>query len=87
MTTPSKTKSRFEQLLSEIYTRRFRENNQHVRIDCLKPRLKKKMFACKKCGYTEFYVLDYQNSSFVILSSLQCIKWLYCQKLNLILMQ
>ena len=32
MTTPSKTKSRFEQLLSEIYARRFRENNQQVCI-------------------------------------------------------
>ena len=38
MTTPSKTKSRFEQLLSEIYARQFRENNQQVCIGCLKPR-------------------------------------------------
>ena len=37
MTAPSKTKSRFKQLLSEIYAR-FRENNQQVCIDCLKPR-------------------------------------------------
>ena len=42
MTTPSKSKSRFEQLLSEIYARRIRENNQKVCIDCLKPRSKKK---------------------------------------------
>ena len=70
MATISKTKSRFEQLLSEIYARRFRENNQQVCIDCLKPRSNKNKFECKKCGCTEFYVLDYQNSSFVILSSL-----------------
>ena len=54
-----KTKSRFERLLSEIYARRFRENNKQVCIDCLKPRLYKKKFECKKCGCTEFYVLDY----------------------------
>ena len=41
MTTHWKTKSRFEQLLSEIYNRQFRENNQQVRIDCLNPRSKK----------------------------------------------
>ena len=38
MATPSKTKSRFEQILSEIYARRLRKNNQKVCIDCLKPR-------------------------------------------------
>ena len=70
MTTPSKTKSHFERLLSEIYPRRPRENNQKVCIDCLKPRSNKNKFECKNCGCTEFYVLDYQNSSFVILSSL-----------------
>ena len=32
MTTPSKTKSHFEQLLSEIYPRRPHENNQKVCI-------------------------------------------------------
>ena len=37
MTTPSKNKSHFEQLLSEIYTRRPLKNNQQVYIDCLKP--------------------------------------------------
>ena len=52
MTTPSKTKSRFEQLLSEIYARQFCENNQQVCIDCLKPRSNKNMFECKKCGCT-----------------------------------
>ena len=70
MTTPSKTKSRFERLLSEIYARRFRKNNQQVCTDCLKPRSNKNKFECKKCCCTEFYVLDYQNSSFVLLSSL-----------------
>ena len=70
MTTPSKTKSHFEQLLSEIYARQICKNNQKVCIDCLKPRSNKNKFECKKCGCTEFYVLDYQNSSYVILSSL-----------------
>ena len=36
MTTPSKIKSHFEKRLSEIYARRFCENNQKVCIDCLK---------------------------------------------------
>ena len=70
MTTPLKIKSQFEQLLSEIYARRPRENNKKVCIDCLKPRSNKNKFECKKSGCTEFYVLDYQNSSFKILSSL-----------------
>ena len=69
METPSKTKSRFERLLSEIYTRRFRENNQQVCLDCLKPKSNKNKFECKKCGCTEFYALNYQSSSSVILSS------------------
>ena len=70
MTTPSKTISRFEQLLSEICARRPRENNEKLCINCLKPRSNKNKFECKNCGYTKFYVLDYQNSSFKILSSL-----------------
>ena len=70
VTTLPKTKSRFQQLLSEIYARRFRENIQQVCIDCLKTRSNKNKFECKNCGCTEFYVLDYQNSSFKILSSL-----------------
>ena len=70
MTILSKTKSHFEQLLSKIYDRRPHENNQKVCIDCLKPRSNKNKFECKNCGCTEFYVLDYQNSSFKILSSL-----------------
>ena len=70
MTTPSKTKSHFEQLLFAIYARRFYENNQKMCIDCLKPRLSVNKFECKNYGCTEFYALDYQNSSFKILSSL-----------------
>ena len=70
MATLPKTKSRFEQFLSEIYARRPRENNKRVCIDCLKPRSNKNKSECKICGCTEFYVLDYQNSSFEILSSL-----------------
>ena len=38
MTTPSKTKSHFEQLLFEIYARQPHESNQKVRIDFLKPK-------------------------------------------------
>ena len=64
------SKSHFEQLLSKIYANSFRKNNQKVCIDCLKPRSNKNKFECKNCGCTEFYVLDYQNSSFVMLSSL-----------------
>ena len=60
MTTPSKAKSCVEQLLSEIYARPFCENNQKLCIDCLKPRLNKNKFECKKCGCTDFYGLDYQ---------------------------
>ena len=56
MTIPSKTKSRFEQLLSKIYARRLRENNQKVCIDCFKPRSNKNKFECKNCGCTKFYV-------------------------------
>ena len=68
MTTPSKTKSHLEQLLSEIYARRPRENNKKVCIYCLKPRSNKNKFECKDCGCTNFYVLNYQNSSFKIFS-------------------
>ena len=74
MITPSKTKSHFERLSSEIYARRFRENNQQVCIDCLKPRSNKNNFECKNCGCTKFDGLDYQNSSYLILSSLYCPK-------------
>ena len=68
MTTLSKTKSRLEQLLSEIYARQPCKNNQKVCIDCLKSRSNKNKFECKNCGCTDFYVLDYQNSSFEILT-------------------
>ena len=54
MTTPSKTKSCFEQLLSGLSARRPHENNQKVCIDCLKPRSNKNKFECKNCGCTEF---------------------------------
>ena len=68
MTTMSKTKSRFERLLSEIYAGSLCKNNQQVCIDCLKPRSNKNKFECKNCGCTKFYVLDYENSSFGIFS-------------------
>ena len=68
MTTPSKTKSHFEQLLSEIYARRPHKNNQKVCIDCVKPRTNKKNFQCRNRGCTEFYALVNQNSSFEILT-------------------
>ena len=64
------SKSHFEQLLSKLYAKSFCKNNQKRRIDCLKPRSNKNKFECKNCGCTDFYVLDYQNSSFKILSSL-----------------
>ena len=70
MTTLSKTKPHFEQLLSEIYARRPHENNQQVCIDCLKPRSNKSKFECKNCGCIKFYVLDYEDSLCKILSSL-----------------
>ena len=41
MTTTSKAKSRFNQVLSKIDARRFCESNQQKCIDCLKPRSKK----------------------------------------------
>ena len=49
MTTPSITKSHFEQLLSEIYARSIPKNNQKVCRDCLKPRSNKYRFECKNC--------------------------------------
>ena len=63
------SKSHFEQLLSKIYARSFHKNNQKVCIDCFKPRSDKKKSECKNWGCTDFYVLDYQTSSFKILSS------------------
>ena len=68
MTILSKIQNPFERLLSEIYARRFHENNQQVCLHCLKPRSKKNKFECKNCGCTNLYVLDYQNSSFKMFS-------------------
>ena len=59
MTTPSKTKSPFERLLSEIYARWFNENNQRKCIDCFKPRPNKSELECKKSGCNGFYVPNY----------------------------
>ena len=87
MTTTSENKSRIERLLSETYAKRPHKISQKLCIDSLKPRSNKNNFECKNCGCTNFYVLDYQNYSYLIFSTLQCIKWQYCQKLNLILMQ
>ena len=70
MTTMSKTKSRFERLLSEIYAVSLCKNNQQVCIDCLKLRSNKNKFECKNCGCSKFYVLQCQNSLYIILSSL-----------------
>ena len=50
----SKTKSRFERLLSETYAASLCKNNQQVRIDSLKPKSKKNKFECKNCGCTNF---------------------------------
>ena len=70
MTILSKTKSHFDQLLSENYARRPHENNQKVCIDFLKPRSNRNKFEFENCGCTDFYVLGHQNSSFKILSCL-----------------
>ena len=50
MTTTSKTKSRFNQVLLKIDARTFHENNQQKCIDCLKPRSNKNKPECKKCS-------------------------------------
>ena len=55
MTTTSKTKSHFNQVLLKIDARSFRKNNQQKCIDCLKPRSNKNELECKKCGCNEFY--------------------------------
>ena len=59
MTTPSKTKSRLNQVLLKIDARSFCKNNQQKCIDCLKPRSSKNELECKKCGSTEFFVPNY----------------------------
>ena len=50
MKTTSKTKSYYERVLSKIDARKFYENDQQKRIDCLKPRSNKNELECKKCG-------------------------------------
>ena len=57
MTTLSKTKSCFEQPLSEIYARCFRKNNQKVCVDCLKARSNKNKFECKNVVALNFMCL------------------------------
>ena len=64
------SKSHFKQLLPKIYAKSFCKNNKKVCINKLKPRSNKNKFECKNYGYTDLYMLDYQNSSFKILSSL-----------------
>ena len=59
MTTSSKRKPYPERVLSKIDARRFRENNQQKRMDCLKPRSNKNEHECKKCGCNGFYVPNY----------------------------
>ena len=59
MTTTSKTKSQFNQVLFKIDARSFRKNNQQKCIDCLKSRSNKNELECKKCGCNEFYMLNY----------------------------
>ena len=56
MTTPSKTKSRFNQVLLKIDAKKFRENNQQK---CISKRANKNELECKKCGCNEFYVPNY----------------------------
>ena len=63
------SKSHLEQLLSKIYAKSFRKINQKVCTYCLKPRSNNNL-ECKNCGCTDFYVLNYYNSSFEILSNL-----------------
>ena len=60
------SKFRIRQLLLKIDARSLREKNQQKFIDCLKPRPNKNELECKKCGCNEFYVFNYQSSSFVI---------------------
>ena len=59
MTTTSKIKSYYQRVLSKIYARRLRTNNQKVCIDCLKPRSNKNELEGKKCGCNKFYVPNY----------------------------
>ena len=60
------SKFHIRQLLLKIDARSLREKNQQKCIDCLKPRPNKNELECKKCGWNEFYLCNYQSSSFVI---------------------
>ena len=59
MTTPSKTKSRFNQVLLKIDARSLHKNNQQRCINCLNPRPNKNKLECRKCFCNEFYVPNY----------------------------
>ena len=59
MTTTSKSKSHFNQVLLKIDARRLHKNNQQKCIDCLKPRSNKNEVKCQKCGCNEFNVPNY----------------------------
>ena len=59
MTTLSKTKSRFNQVLLKTDARSLHKNNQQKCIDCLKPRSNENELECKKCGCNNFYVPSY----------------------------
>ena len=56
MTTTSKTKSCFNQVLLKIDARRLRTNNEQKCIDCLNSRSNKHELEFKNCGCNEFYV-------------------------------
>ena len=60
----------FKKVLSKVYAKTFRKNNEKVCIDCLKPRSNKTNLECKNCSCTDFYLFDYQNYLFKILPSL-----------------
>ena len=60
------SKFRIRQLLFKNDARRLREQNQQKCIDYLKPKSNKNELECKKCVCNEFYVPNYQSSSFVI---------------------
>ena len=60
------SKFRIRQLLLKIDARSLRKKIQQKFIDCLKPRPNKNELECKKCGCNEFYVFNYQSSSFAI---------------------
>ena len=59
MTTASKTKSHFNQVLLKIDVKRLGEKNQQKQINCLKPRSNKNELERKKCGCNHFFVRNY----------------------------